>query len=159
MVDDLITEKLKNPNCLIDAEALASHISIVTTQSGQAQGGKGANKSGSTSSNSQNKTSKEAAGGKVNSSSQLQQSTNKSQNSMSGTSMSQTQTNAISSETAVGDFAAVPKNVEYVDADLPDTMMKAIRIIERLLTQSKYHEQHVLYKNYPPVNLGDKHKK
>jgi len=38
-------------------------------------------------------------------------------------------------------------------------MMKAIRIIERLLTQSKYHEQHVLYKNYPPVNLGDKHKK
>jgi hypothetical protein len=33
MVEDLITEKLKNPNCLIDAEALASHISIVTTQS------------------------------------------------------------------------------------------------------------------------------
>lgn len=56
MVDDLITEKLKNPNCLIDAEALASHISIVTTQSGQAPGGSGkqggANKSGSTSSNS-----------------------------------------------------------------------------------------------------------
>lgn len=78
---------------------------------------------------------------------------------MSGTSMSQTQTNAISSETAVGDFNAIPKNVEYVETDLPDTMMKAIRIIERLLTQSKYHEQHVLYKNYPPVNLGDKHKK
>ena len=38
-------------------------------------------------------------------------------------------------------------------------MMKAIRIIERLLTQTKYHEQHVLYKNYPHVNLGDKHKK
>ena len=35
MVEELITEKLKNPNCLIDAEALASHISIVTTQSGQ----------------------------------------------------------------------------------------------------------------------------
>ena len=32
-------------------------------------------------------------------------------------------------------------------------MMKAIRIIERLLTQSKYHEQHVLYKNYPPVDI------
>jgi hypothetical protein len=31
MVEDLISEKLKNPNCLIDAEALASHISIVTT--------------------------------------------------------------------------------------------------------------------------------
>lgn len=32
-------------------------------------------------------------------------------------------------------------------------MMKAIRIIERLLTQSKYHHEHVLYKNYPPVEL------
>lgn len=31
--------------------------------------------------------------------------------------------------------------------------MKAIRIIERLLTQSKYHHEHVLYKNYPPVEL------
>lgn len=56
MVDDLITEKLKNPHCLIDAEALASHISIMTTQSGQAPGATGsktgANKSGTTSSNS-----------------------------------------------------------------------------------------------------------
>jgi WD40 repeat protein len=32
--------------------------------------------------------------------------------------------------------------------------MKAIRIIERLLTQIDYHEQHVLYKNYPPVKLS-----
>lgn len=30
--------------------------------------------------------------------------------------------------------------------ELPDTMIQAIKIIERLLTQSKYHEQHVLYK-------------
>lgn len=137
MVDDLITEKLKNPHCLIDAEALASHISIMTTQSGQAPGvtgsKTGANKSGTTSSNS-NKN-------KKNSSSQLQASTNKSQTSISGTSMSQTQTNAISSETALGDFNSVPKNVEYTtNSELPDTMMKAIRIIERLLTQSKYHE-------------------
>ena len=58
----------------------------------------------------------------------------------------------------MGDFNAVPKNVEYVDADLPETMMKAVRIIERLLTQSKYHEQHVLYKNYPPVDLSEKYK-
>lgn len=42
---------------------------------------------------------------------------------------------------------------------IPDTMMKAIRIIERLLTQTKYHEQHVLYKNYPPVSLADKSKR
>ena len=33
------------------------------------------------------------------------------------------------------------KDIEYVDEELPDSMMKAIRIIERLLTQSKYHEQ------------------
>ena len=72
LVDDIMTEKLKNPHCLIDAEALASHISIMTTQSGQAPGGQGskANKSGTTSSHS-NKN-------KVNSSSQLQASTNKS---------------------------------------------------------------------------------
>jgi hypothetical protein len=56
----------------------------------------------------------------------------------------------------MGDFNAVPKNVEYVDAELPDTMMKAIRIIERLLTQSKFHEQHVLYKNYPQVKKSEK---
>ena len=31
MVEELIQDKLKNPNCLIDAEALASHISIVTS--------------------------------------------------------------------------------------------------------------------------------
>ena len=85
-----MVDKLKNPNCLIDAEALASHISIVTTKSGQ---NKPANQSGTTSSNS-NK-------GKVSSQSQLKESTNKSQTSdkISGTSMSQTQTNAISSET------------------------------------------------------------
>lgn len=35
--------------------------------------------------------------------------------------------------------------------------MKAIKIIERLLTQSEFHEQHVLYKNYPPVKLGNRH--
>jgi hypothetical protein len=28
-----MTEKLKNPNMLFDAEALASHISIMTTKS------------------------------------------------------------------------------------------------------------------------------
>lgn len=37
-------------------------------------------------------------------------------------------------------------------------MMKAVRIIERLLTQTKYHEQHVLYKNYPPVSASEKNK-
>jgi hypothetical protein len=30
--------------------------------------------------------------------------------------------------------------VEYVDVELPDTMLQAIRIIERLLTQAQFHE-------------------
>lgn len=65
--------------------------------------------------------------------------------------MSQSETNQRSS--AVGDYG-VPKKVEYDrEAVLPDTIMTAIKIIERLLTQSKFHEQHVAYRNYPPVNL------
>lgn len=69
----------------------------------------------------------------------------------SGTEMSQTETNQRSS--AVGDYG-VPKKVEYDrDAVLPDSIMTAIKIVERLLTQSKYHEQHVAYKAYPPVTL------
>lgn len=35
-------------------------------------------------------------------------------------------------------------------------MMKAIRIVVRLLTQTKFHEQHVLYMNYPPVDIVKK---
>ena len=34
--------------------------------------------------------------------------------------------------------------------------MKAIKIIERLLTQKAFHEQHVSYKAYPPVKLGNR---
>lgn len=49
-IDEIISEKLKNPNCLIDAEALASHISIVTTKSGDNKAA--VNKSGTNSSKS-----------------------------------------------------------------------------------------------------------
>ena len=28
-----MSDKLKNPNCLIDAESLASHVSVVTNKS------------------------------------------------------------------------------------------------------------------------------
>ena len=45
------------------------------------------------------------------------------------------------------------KDIEYANEELPDSMLKAIRIINRLLTQSKFHEQHVLYMNYPPVDI------
>jgi hypothetical protein len=49
-------------------------------------------------------------------------------------------------------FGNVAK-VEYSQDELPASIMKAIRIINRLLTQSKFHEQHVLYMNYPPVDI------
>lgn len=68
--------------------------------------------------------------------------------------MSQTGTNQMSSE--VGDYGKIKAKVEYLDVTLPDTMMPAIKIIERLLTQTKYHHQHVAYKNYPPMNLEEK---
>jgi hypothetical protein len=75
---------------------------------------------------------------------------------MSG-SMSKTQTNQFSTGntgTQQGVFGNVKtKDIEYVNEELPDSMMKAIRIINRLLTQSKFHEQHVLYMNYPPVDI------
>lgn len=58
----------------------------------------------------------------------------------------------MSQGTGIGDYQ-IPKKVQYVDIALPDTIMKAIRIIERLLAQTKYHKKHVLYKNYPSVNL------
>jgi len=48
----------------------------------------------------------------------------------------------------------IKKAAEFVDEDLPESIMKAIKIIERLLTQNAFHEQHVLYKNYPPVKLA-----
>ena len=33
-IEDIMNENLKTPDCLFDAESLATHISIVTTQSG-----------------------------------------------------------------------------------------------------------------------------
>jgi len=65
--------------------------------------------------------------------------------------MSQTGMGQVSSDTM---FKS--QKVEYVDVELPDTMLQAIRIIERLLTQAQFHEQHVLYKAYPSVKLDKK---
>lgn len=61
--------------------------------------------------------------------------------------------NQFSTETGMkGDFATIKaKNIIQVDEDLPESMMKAITIIERLLTQSDpvQLKAHVLYKDYP----------
>jgi len=56
---------------------------------------------------------------------------------ISGTSMSQTGTKLSSN---VGDYSRIKSKVEYVDDELPDSMLPAIKIIERLLTQTKYHK-------------------
>jgi hypothetical protein len=48
-IDSIMIEKLKTPNCLIDAEALASHVSIVTSKSNQEKVGKSGTTSGKSS--------------------------------------------------------------------------------------------------------------
>ena len=78
----------------------------------------------------------------------MKESKNESEGSSSASnSMSKTQTNQFSTETGVqGDFGNVSrKDVKYVQEELPYSMIKAIRIIERLLTTSKYNEQPVMY--------------
>ena len=71
---------------------------------------------------------------KGSSTSALKDSVNRSETSdKSGTSNDVSGTNQISSETAAGDFAKV-KEVKFLNEELPDSMMVAIRIIERLLT-------------------------
>jgi len=39
-IDEIMNDKLKNPNTLFDAESMATHISIVTSKSGDIKGGK-----------------------------------------------------------------------------------------------------------------------
>lgn len=73
--------------------------------------------------------------------------------------MSKTQTNQFGTDTGTqqGVFGNVKtKDIEYQEQELPSSMMKAIRIVVRLLTQSKFHEKHVLYMNYPPVDIVKK---
>lgn len=145
-------ERSKHPAAFIDAEGLASHISIYSeTNMAQAKSKEAKNNSNTNSSKSgHGKTSKNIKSSNTN----LNQSQTSDRESDKST--SQTQTNPISSETVTGAYGVIKKKAEYVDEQLPESIMKAIRIIERLLTQSEYHEQHVLYKNYPPVKLGNR---
>lgn len=38
---------------------------------------------------------------------------------------------------------------------MPESLLKHIKTIERLLNQNKYHEQQILYKDYPTSDLSD----
>ena len=42
---------------------------------------------------------------------------------------------------------------DYMETPLPDSLLRPVKIIERLLTQSLYHDQHVFYKDYPIVEM------
>ena len=148
-------ERIKVPGCLIDAEAFASGKQFEFAQSNAtgAPGRSGVNKSG---------TGSQASGkGKGSSNKQKSSGSNLKESGVSqsktsevsGTSMSQTGTGTKITSSEMGDFG-VPKKVEYdKEAVLPDSILLAIKIIERLLTQSKFHEQHVAYRNYPNVQL------
>jgi len=39
-----------------------------------------------------------------------------------------------------GAYGVIKKAAEFVDEELPESIMKAIKIIERLLTQNAFHE-------------------
>ena len=148
-----MNENLKTPDCLFDAESLATHISIVSTQPGTQ-----AEKSGAGGGNSMNTSSRgQRVRGSKNMKSSMKdskQAESEMTSSISG-SMNKTTTNQFSTETGMkGDFGDVrAKDVTYVDEELPESMMKAIKLIDRLLTQSDCHEAHVLYKDYPSVDL------
>jgi len=124
-------EKIKDPRCLIDAEALASHVSMYTSPEVASRGNEGdttVKKGGK-----KGKKPKQSGGADANSSaSQLKQSESEASTSkISDKSASNTTTQAgqRSSETSW------PSNkVSYVNIELPDSIAKAIRIIERLLT-------------------------
>ena len=135
-IDDIMTSKLKKPGNLFNAEELASHISIVDS----------ATTKGTASDKGKSNVAASGVG---------QSKGSESQSSASGIGASKGgPSGSMPTETQGGDYGNIKaKDVEYIDEELPDSIMKAIRIIERLLTQSKYHEQHVAYKNYPPVDI------
>lgn len=151
-IEDIMSENLKTPDCLFDAEQLASHISIVTTQSGT-QPDRSGGGAGVSMSNSSRGTRRRAKGSNVQASSGAQEKSEMS-SSIGGT-MNKTSTNQFTTDTgAQGDFGNVrAKDIQYADEEVPDSMMKAIKIIERLLTQTECHEAHVLYKDYPKADL------
>ena len=134
-IDDIMTEKLKNSKNLFDASNPASHLSIQTSKASGNDGKSGTESSKKLRSQVKSSQSQSKADGEHSeSSSSVSKSMNKSQTGPFSTEGTGT--------AGGGDFANVKaKDIEYVKEELPESMIKAIRIIERLLTQSKYHEQ------------------
>jgi len=135
-IQHTMDEKIKDPRCLIDAEALASHVSVVS-MSGTASGKEG--ETGKRNKGKKGATSSRRSGSKMEQSSAtgLKESNSESQTSkMSNTSTSITGTGAVGSSTE----AWPSQKAVYADIELPDTIKRAIIIIERLLTQAEMHE-------------------
>ena len=64
----------------------------------------------------------------------------------------------VTSKTSGLPDGATPTKINYVESEKTfdqEFVLKAIKIIERLLTQTKYHEEHVLYTDYPLVKITD----
>ena len=149
-IEDIMHDKLNDPRALIDSEELASHISIysqATTQNGKG-GNKGGSKTGTSGKSSKNKAEDK---------SMIKESDTKSELSdkLSSSSTTQQQFGGLSKVSGLPE-STVPTKMEFVEGDTTydaQSMLKAIKIIERLLTQTKYHKEHVMYTDYPQVNL------
>ena len=154
-IEDIMNDKLQDNKALIDSEELASHISINTqntTQHGRGMGNR--TKTGTTNGN----LSKDKSG-KVN---ETTKSLIKGSDTKSGLSDKLSSSSTTQHYTGMGTKTSglpdtsVPSKMEFVEGDSSynsSSMLKAIKIIERLLTQTKYHEKHVLYTDYPQVLL------
>ena len=57
-----------------------------------------------------------------------------------------------------GTIMLLEDDFDSPDHTIPDTLLKPLKTIERLVIQSRYHEQQVLYKNYPVLS-SEKHSK
>ena len=158
-IEDIVSDKLSEPRALIDSEELASHISIysqATTKSDK-EGGKTGSKSGTSKNNPSKKVTSSNKEGEGATSQNLKESDTKSGLSDKNSSSSNTQAQ-IGGQSKVSGLpdSTIPAKMEFTDSEAifsSTTILKAINIIERLLTQTKYHEQNVLYTDYPVVKI------
>jgi hypothetical protein len=131
-VSKTMEERMKDPRCLLDADALASHVSIVslseTTPGDQTQTGTTKTRKGKKKGGVSRKSADTSKAGASSASNLKESATESKSSAMSGTSMSVTGT------AAGGSSEWVSQKVEFVKSEIPETMNKAFRIIERLLT-------------------------
>lgn len=157
-IEDIIAYKLAEPSALIDSEELASHISIysqATTQSDKG-GGKTGSRSGASNNYASKKVTSSNKEGEGASQNNLKESDTKSGLSDKLSSSSNTQQIGGQSKVSGLPDSTIPAKIDIAEdfsVLKSASMLRAINIIERLLTQTKYHEQNVLYTDYPVVKI------